>query len=410
MGSEREFRERRSASVAGDFESARRRRKDGFHLNGFIGRRASSQHWSELWAGNRGASHLRWRCGPREPPSSGGDLHRGGKVGGSFSLFVDGLSKAFSNRFLQQLFGVYGKLLDTFISRKRKPNKKCLFGFVRYSHRREAEKAIADLNGCFRSGVRLSVSMAKYQKGGTPFKVKLVPMQSFYQPRKQTTFASPRDSRKFCEEVQSKNSTVGKKENIIPVLFNFRLSEKSDLALLKYVIVVENSEVLISEAAMASIKASELAVSGLSSKSPTKMIKASVQDAGNYQRHEDRVPGISIMADSQTTVSGAGIGVPKTNNIEYGAAHEKEVSLDPAVIGVPSDPLPAVNAGEVSCSSQPQMSATTLVFSTYSSPVKPKKISATGNRAKALNSRDVAKFLGFYGPIKDIDTQKRGPM
>ncbi|CAO2820486.1 unnamed protein product [Amaranthus hypochondriacus] len=401
MPSERESRVRWSATATDGFQFVRRRRRGFLHLNGNFGHRTSHQHKPEVWVGNRGASHLRWRCGPREPPPSGGGLHRDGLVGGSFSLFVDGISESVSIRNLLELFSGYGKVLDTFISRKRRPYKNCRFGFVRFSHRREAEKAIADLNGWYQAGVKLSVSMAKYQKGGTPFTVKQVAEQRFNHPHRRTISAPLPVSSMFCEKVwgvQTKNSTVGNWEKIIPVLINIRFSESSDLASkLNFHIAVEKSEALISETERISIKAPDCTTSGSSSTSPTKLIVASKQAAGMNHRDEIRTSEISTLVDNRTIVSVAEDGVPMTNNNDYGADQVARSNgqygsqKDKSEMNVQAPCLEAVPklstvAGLDAVTPHPERSETSQIIPTK----KPK-----GKRA-LLNSKDIAEYLGYY--------------
>ncbi|CAO2832322.1 unnamed protein product [Amaranthus hypochondriacus] len=411
MVSEREFRERRGATGLGNFEFPRRIRSNRSERYSFLGHRDSSQHWSERWAGNRGSSHLRWRCGPREPLSSDGDLHRGGKVGGSFTLFVDGLSNAISNRFLQHLFGGYGKVLDTFISRKRRPNKKCFFGFVRFAHRMEAQRAIANLNGYCRSGFKLTVSMAKYQKGGNPFKVISRPIRSFHQPRIQYTVAGPQISRRFGEHekvVLTKMSTVGKNEKVIPILFNFYLSEKSDMALLKYDIVVENSKAILSEKALASSKAFEGDMAGLSSNSPTKRYP-SVQEA--VQRCEVRGPKNTQETTIAVVLKGVqGQNTKDTNKKVTPAQSSVEVvdcpeaakhsctkqGLSRGLEEVPVTVSPRAEAAKAADeSSFIGLEAVTLQTkrcqSTNNIPTKIPK-----GKRKLLNSKEIAAYLGYF--------------
>lgn len=56
-----------------------------------------------------------------------------------------------------------------FISRKIRKNSKAAFGFVRYCRTSDAEKAIRNLDSHVIKGLKIRVSMAKYDKTGVSF-------------------------------------------------------------------------------------------------------------------------------------------------------------------------------------------------------------------------------------------------
>ncbi|KAH7837048.1 hypothetical protein Vadar_008956 [Vaccinium darrowii] len=62
------------------------------------------------------------------------------------SVYVDNLSEDMDAEWLGQIFSKYGRVLDSFIPKKRSKAYQSKFGFVRFNSLREAEEAIADLN------------------------------------------------------------------------------------------------------------------------------------------------------------------------------------------------------------------------------------------------------------------------
>ncbi|KAL4387762.1 hypothetical protein GQ457_09G013100 [Hibiscus cannabinus] len=63
---------------------------------------------------------------------------------------------------LRQAFGFHGDVVDSFVANKRDRNGR-RFGFVRFSNRWDATRAIERLNGFNLYGSRISVSFAKYE-------------------------------------------------------------------------------------------------------------------------------------------------------------------------------------------------------------------------------------------------------
>ncbi|KAK8665180.1 hypothetical protein V6N13_005354 [Hibiscus sabdariffa] len=77
------------------------------------------------------------------------------------TLFVQNIPTTLHWSGLRQTFGRHGDVIDSFIARKW-DKAGMRFGFVRFSNRTDAERAIERLNGFNLYGFRLSVSLAKY--------------------------------------------------------------------------------------------------------------------------------------------------------------------------------------------------------------------------------------------------------
>lgn len=82
---------------------------------------------------------------------------------------MDHLPKGISNEWLWDCFAGCGKVIDVYISKKQRPSCKDTFGFVRFDRRAEAEEAINKMDGVVVKGLKLHVTMAKYNKAGQPF-------------------------------------------------------------------------------------------------------------------------------------------------------------------------------------------------------------------------------------------------
>ena len=87
----------------------------------------------------------------------------------AISLFVDGLPLEMTWDWLQQIFRGEGDITDVYVSKKKRRNRDCRFGFVRFKKVEEAEMAIRNLNGVMIRGKIMKVSFAKYGKNGRPW-------------------------------------------------------------------------------------------------------------------------------------------------------------------------------------------------------------------------------------------------
>ncbi|CAO2820974.1 unnamed protein product [Amaranthus hypochondriacus] len=109
--------------------------------------------------GHRGFGPLPRGRLPREPPQVGQRPE--------YSLFVDGVHRNMEKGWLHDVFSEYGRVVDIFISRKRRrSNPDEAFAFVRFSKKKEAEMAIDKLDQTMIKGKTLRVSMARYNKMG----------------------------------------------------------------------------------------------------------------------------------------------------------------------------------------------------------------------------------------------------
>ncbi|CAO2820369.1 unnamed protein product [Amaranthus hypochondriacus] len=170
---------------------------------------------SGLGVGHRGYSRLPWRRGPREPllPQLGSP-----NDGRSFTtLFIDGLYRELSPAYLKSLFEQHGAVEEVFISKKVRNNRKDAFGFVRYGSAEKADLAIRKLNGHVISDARISVSYAKYQKGGSPFSKELPVRKKKSTSSKERWIKKPalRDDRKYVEVVLGKQKTISEQEKAL---------------------------------------------------------------------------------------------------------------------------------------------------------------------------------------------------
>ncbi|KAL4295278.1 hypothetical protein GQ457_12G029200 [Hibiscus cannabinus] len=87
---------------------------------------------------------------------------RGENGNRTVTLFVGNLSPMMHWSGLRQAFGFHADVVDSFVANKRDRNGR-RFGFVRFSNRWDATRAIERLNGFNLYGSRISVSFAKYE-------------------------------------------------------------------------------------------------------------------------------------------------------------------------------------------------------------------------------------------------------
>ncbi|CAO2837752.1 unnamed protein product [Amaranthus hypochondriacus] len=172
---------------------------------------------SELPGGHRGYSNPLWGFGPREPRSS----TLGGFGGGAVTVFLDGLSTSVTNGDVRKLCEDFGQLVDIFISRKKRKNSNCAFGFVRYEHGDGATKAIAKLDGKTFFGRKLRVTRAKYNRDGRPFPRNNHGGEKVTKTRKPILSPALRDGRNYAEVL------LGRKEKGTATGFTVENGEKA---------------------------------------------------------------------------------------------------------------------------------------------------------------------------------------
>ncbi|KAL4292013.1 hypothetical protein GQ457_14G000920 [Hibiscus cannabinus] len=104
--------------------------------------------------------------------------HRGSRI---ITLFVGNLSPTMHWRGLRQAFSFHGDVVDSFIANKKDRYGK-RFGFVRFSNRDDAPRAMIRLNGFRHFGYHISVSYAKYNSRATYWRKKRLPSKGIQEP------------------------------------------------------------------------------------------------------------------------------------------------------------------------------------------------------------------------------------
>ena len=192
--------------------------------------------------GNRGFSHPLWGCGPREPPRSYDAGNR------TFSLFVDFIPLSLSNQALRSIFEIAGRVIDVFISRKARKFRKEAFGFVRFSKLKDAKYAIHNLDGFEVNGRRLSVSMAKYRKGGALIERRWPPAEQLTNMDRRIKNPSLRENRKYIDVLMGKKQSLPKEDEVIktiPISVTIHAAENEETVnMLNQAIIAENSEII----------------------------------------------------------------------------------------------------------------------------------------------------------------------
>lgn len=90
----------------------------------------------------------------------------------SYSAFVDNIPPMSFRRWLMEIFGTVGSVIDVFISKRPRIAKSSFFAFVRFYHWEEACNAIKVTNGKESKGFHLSVSEAKERRYKTKAMIK----------------------------------------------------------------------------------------------------------------------------------------------------------------------------------------------------------------------------------------------
>lgn len=237
--------------------------------------------------GHRGVSRHQWWRGPREPPPSGPSLRSRMVV----TLFVDGISNAITLPEIRKLFESEGRVADVYISGKKRKNKEDSFGFVRFYHERDAMSAIQKLNGATLHGCKLTVTVAKYKKGGTPVK-----NQRQTRPnQKLIQYPSIRDHRTYADVLTGRRSVsppVNREKDAEPrTQVPLIISENQVInKKLEFAIVVEVEPLSDVKKAIESLKKTELHFLCVSLLSPVKILLFFEDEVSVYQALLDKSP------------------------------------------------------------------------------------------------------------------------
>ncbi|CAO2826367.1 unnamed protein product [Amaranthus hypochondriacus] len=368
------FRERSCEGFAAGFEFQKRSRKDHVRYSSNFNGYPSQRPARGSWAGNRGFTLHRWWRGPREPTFPSAVTKHGGVV----SLFLDGIPRKASRFNLLRIFSKVGVVADIYISTKLRKNRPDYFGFVRFYHIQAARRAVMSFDGMFVCGSKISVSMARYFKDGTPITVVHSAVKKSQDLQRHICLPSRYGSRRFAdvvlgkrpilksveeavvldkeEAIMLKNATneirASKQENSIPTPSTVHVTEKNE----------EKSDLMhfVGDAPRDDSCDSDV----------------SLAHTPNPQKNQDSLGPEPLKLDSTNCEK---VSLPMGNG-SFDILSEKDISLIPAV------PTPIDEC--VSVSTQSQRSSVSLVPLTKRS------------RKMLLNSKEIANYLGFYGPTK----------
>ncbi|MED6152537.1 Serine arginine-rich splicing factor 2, partial [Stylosanthes scabra] len=88
--------------------------------------------------------------------------------GGMMTVFADNLPRNTTSAWVWKIFGNEGRVVDVYVLRKVRHRNPLMFTFVRFADRRDAVKAIQNLDGWVVWGCRLQVSEERYRRDGSP--------------------------------------------------------------------------------------------------------------------------------------------------------------------------------------------------------------------------------------------------
>ena len=167
-----------------------------------------------------------------------------------------------------------GKVDDVFISKKVRKHTKDCFAFVRFRKSYEAMDAIKRLNGYSIRDRKLKVSVAKFNKGGSPInnnRPKASGMEN-----KMILRPALRDDRTYYNVLMGEQpSTSVEKQNTksIPIEFTLNVKENDEnVMLLKFAVIAENTEVFDIAHKISEVAAAYASVKGMFLLSPTKLL------------------------------------------------------------------------------------------------------------------------------------------
>lgn len=119
------------------------------------------------------------------------------------TLFIDNLPRGIISEWTRDLFSEFGKIVDVFVSKKKRKSNSLAFGFVRFSKLEDARRAVEKLDGHEIKGLKIKVSMARYDKGGSSFKrdVSENTGHKNREPRRRIVKPAFRDKRRYADVV-----------------------------------------------------------------------------------------------------------------------------------------------------------------------------------------------------------------
>ena len=136
--------------------------------------------------------------------------------------------------------------------------------------------AIKNLNEITVRGMELRVSMARYNKGGSPAIYPNSGLKNQAAGFRKIIKPSFRDHRNYAEVLTGKEQMTLKKDggnNVIPINFTLDAAENRDMVSnLEYAIIAEKTEVINLTQVAAEVYTCSNSVKGMYSLSPTKML------------------------------------------------------------------------------------------------------------------------------------------
>ena len=165
---------------------------------------------------------------------------------------------------------------DVYISKKIRSFTKDCFGFVRFRKADDALNAISMMNGYLVKGRKFKVSMAKYNKSGTP--INIINAIGKKQENRRILKPSFRGERTYYKALMREKPRVSSEKsspNIISVKFTLSVEENIDTAkMLQNAVIAENTEAINLAHTATAVSAASASVKGMFSLSPTKILLA----------------------------------------------------------------------------------------------------------------------------------------
>ena len=157
----------------------------------------------------------------------------------SYTVFVDNLPMSMTTSWLWQICGFEGRVVDVFLSRKKRASKPFPFAFVRFLNKQDATEAITNLNGLRVRGCSLEVKEARYKRFGEDQNKECSSYEMEYEEDgRKGLWGNRCDGRTFKDVVLQKKKQAERREDLPTCTVNGRARVQKDRDKVEKTIVI----------------------------------------------------------------------------------------------------------------------------------------------------------------------------
>lgn len=377
------------------------------------GQRPPLRRFFGRWFGNRGYTRRPWCRGPREPPRSEDGLSG---FGSCTTIFIDGLSHGLSNFSLKNLFSMKVSIIDSFISRKIRKASSSAFGFARFRSRVEAIDAIKEIDGVVLRGRKLKASLAKYDKNGMAFGKKHGMKRNGLMGRNMNMVTTLRQRRTYSDIVTGLKKADGDKA--LTIRCTLSLEENQDIKkMLESAVMAEKLNTGVSTTLMSVPPLSDREKgcgndhSCRNNRSSPDALKDKQQRILSAEPSLNTRPFRSMINVAENGDMGGGDNEKIIDNDSVFSTKDTDASIPRTEMivlkGIPDTAVSTLE--EISDTgvstvltkrASPRTETTRDVPNTKSVFLEKNHPCAPVTSKKSRNFRDIANYLGYYGPLK----------